>query len=100
MRNANGEPFWISHAVVILPLTFLRLDLKRKELIQQKEELLKETKAKNSTLDSVKSQIDTLLKVSDCFRPFLILADMLISAGRLRHSEESRRTCTASSRLE
>jgi THO complex subunit 5 len=39
------------------------LDLKKKNLTQQKEELLKETKAKAATLDSVKIQIDTLMKV-------------------------------------
>ncbi|KAG6873318.1 hypothetical protein C0995_000471 [Termitomyces sp. Mi166 len=39
-----------------------RLDLKRKELLQQKEELLKESKTKASTMDSVKAQIDQLIK--------------------------------------
>lgn len=42
-----------------------RLDQKHKELLQQKEELLKESKAKHATMDSVKSQIDGLMKV--CF---------------------------------
>lgn len=43
----------------------LRLDLKKKELVQQKEELLKESKTKAATMDNVKSQIDTLMKVGD-----------------------------------
>lgn len=34
-----------------------------KELTQQKEELLKESKANASTADSVKAQIDLLVKV-------------------------------------
>lgn len=41
----------------------VRLDLRRKELLQQKEELLKESKTKSSTMDSVKTQIDQLIKV-------------------------------------
>lgn len=40
-----------------------RLDLRKKELTQQKEDLLKQGKAKAVTLDSVKSQIDLLMKV-------------------------------------
>ncbi|KAG6817420.1 hypothetical protein H0H87_009065 [Tephrocybe sp. NHM501043] len=39
-----------------------RLDLKKKELAQRKEELLKESKTKASTMDSVKTQIDQLIK--------------------------------------
>jgi len=41
-----------------------RLDRKKKELTQQKEDLLKETKAKLVTIDSVKTQIDTLMKAA------------------------------------
>jgi len=41
-----------------------RLDKKKKELTQQKEDLLKETKAKLVTIDSVKTQIDTLMKAA------------------------------------
>ena len=41
----------------------LRLDLRQKELIQQKEDLLRESKAKSSTLDNVKTQVDLLVKV-------------------------------------
>ncbi|KAG5651432.1 hypothetical protein H0H81_008662 [Sphagnurus paluster] len=42
----------------------LRLDLKRKELSQQKEDLLKESKTKAVTMDSVKCQIDQLIKTA------------------------------------
>ncbi|KAJ7179123.1 Fms-interacting protein-domain-containing protein [Mycena filopes] len=41
-----------------------RLDKRKKELMQQKEELLKESKAKVNTMDNVKSQIDTLVKLA------------------------------------
>ncbi|KAI6047170.1 Fms-interacting protein-domain-containing protein [Pisolithus marmoratus] len=41
-----------------------RLDLKRKELVLLKEELLKQSRAKSATVDSVKSQIDALMKAS------------------------------------
>lgn len=45
------------------PLAPIRLDRRVKELTQQKEELLKESKANASTADSVKAQIDLLVKV-------------------------------------
>lgn len=48
---------WSSH-----PKT-RRLDQKHKELTRQKEELLKESKAKLATMDNVKAQIDSLIKV-------------------------------------
>ncbi|THH14685.1 hypothetical protein EW146_g5676 [Bondarzewia mesenterica] len=41
-----------------------RLDQRVKELTQQKEEMLKESKAKLATMDSVKIQIDTLVKTA------------------------------------
>ncbi|KAL4075847.1 Fms-interacting protein-domain-containing protein [Scleroderma yunnanense] len=41
-----------------------RLDLKRKELILHKEELLKQSRIKSTTVDSVKSQIDALMKTA------------------------------------
>ncbi|KAK7061732.1 THO complex subunit 5 [Favolaschia claudopus] len=41
-----------------------RLDNMRKELLVQKEELLKESKAKLNTMDNIKSQIETLVKVA------------------------------------
>lgn len=40
-----------------------RLDQKRKELIKAKEALLKESKTKAATMDSVKTHIDGLMKV-------------------------------------
>lgn len=54
------------------PTINLRLDQQRKELSQQKEELLKQNKNKLGTLDSVKSYIDALTKVCSIVpRPYL-----------------------------
>ncbi len=44
--------------------TFVRLDRKVKELAQEKEELLKTSKSQAATTESVKVQIETLLKVA------------------------------------
>ncbi|KAM6495871.1 Fms-interacting domain containing protein [Amanita muscaria] len=41
-----------------------RMDQKKKQLMQEKEDLLKESKSKVTTMDSVKSQIDTLMKTA------------------------------------
>ncbi|KIJ20035.1 hypothetical protein PAXINDRAFT_67712 [Paxillus involutus ATCC 200175] len=41
-----------------------RLDLRRKELIAHKEDLLKQSKIKLATVESVKMQIDTLMKAA------------------------------------
>ncbi|KAJ8472337.1 hypothetical protein ONZ45_g16686 [Pleurotus djamor] len=41
-----------------------RLDTRKKELMQQKEDLLKESKAQVSTMDNVKSQIEALVKTA------------------------------------
>jgi hypothetical protein len=41
-----------------------RLDKKRKELQQQKDDLIKETKAKVAAIDNVRQQLDIFLKVS------------------------------------
>ncbi|KAJ8086634.1 hypothetical protein AAF712_001980 [Marasmius tenuissimus] len=41
-----------------------RLDQKRKELIQAKEEMMKDSKAKAATMENVKAQIDTLVKTA------------------------------------
>jgi len=41
-----------------------RLDLRKKELMQCKEDLLKESKSKLSTMDNVKSHIETLMKAA------------------------------------
>ena len=51
-----------------------RLDQLHKQLLQRKEELLKESKAKLTTMDGVKTQIDGLMKV----RPAIV-----VSATRL-----------------
>jgi THO complex subunit 5 len=40
------------------------LDLEKKKLMQSKEDLLKESKSKSSTMDNVKSQIETLMKTA------------------------------------
>lgn len=45
------------------PEPLVRLDLRRKDLMVQKEELLKQSKIKLATVESVKLQIDTLMKV-------------------------------------
>lgn len=50
-----------------------RLDRRAKELAHEKEELLKETKVKAATMESVKVQIDTLMKVSLSPRCFTAL---------------------------
>jgi len=41
-----------------------RLDLKRRELLQAKEELLKQSKTNTNTMDSVKGHIDALVKTA------------------------------------
>jgi THO complex subunit 5 len=41
-----------------------RLDLRKKELIQQKEDLFKQSKSKLTTMDSVKTQIELLMKTA------------------------------------
>ena len=54
-----------------------RLDLKRKELLKEKEALLKESKAKLATMESVKSHIDTLMKVRPFLLPLLAMSRVL-----------------------
>jgi hypothetical protein len=55
--------------------------------MQQKEELLVQSKQKNTTLDSVKLQIDTLMKV--CSLSEYLYASFLSSfPGRHGHPEE------------
>jgi hypothetical protein len=46
---------------------FSRLDRRVKELAQEKEELLKSSKSQAATTESVKTQIETLLKVAIAF---------------------------------
>lgn len=41
-----------------------RLDKRKKELQQQKDDLIKETKAKVAAIDNVRQQLDIFLKVS------------------------------------
>ncbi|KAF8559093.1 hypothetical protein OG21DRAFT_1454305 [Imleria badia] len=58
-----------SHQLMLNRLSFelaerQRLDLRRKNLVVQKEELLKQSKIKLSTVESVKLQIDTLMKAA------------------------------------
>ncbi|KJA30261.1 hypothetical protein HYPSUDRAFT_175624 [Hypholoma sublateritium FD-334 SS-4] len=69
-EEARGEDVLSDeHQLMLNRLSFelaerQRLDLKKKELLQQKEELLKESKTKSTTLDSVKVQIDLLMKTA------------------------------------
>ena len=68
-----------------------RLDRKAKELAQEKEELLKTSKSQASTTESVKVQIETLLKVvlTSLSRPnpFFIMA---VHSDRVRNRKEGR----------
>jgi THO complex subunit 5 len=43
------------------------LDQRKRELLQEKEELLKESKSKVTTMDNIKVQVDTLMKASPYF---------------------------------
>lgn len=43
------------------------LDQRKRELLQEKEELLKESKSKVTTMDSIKVQVDTLMKAGPSF---------------------------------
>lgn len=47
-----------------------RLDRKVKELAQEKEELLKTSKSQSTTIENVKVQVDTLLKVANVPFPY------------------------------
>ena len=53
--------------MIAFRLFLFSLDQKRKDLIQEKEELLKDSKVKSTTLDSVKTQIELLVKVGLSF---------------------------------
>lgn len=72
------------------PQSLVRLDLRRKELLVQKEELLKQSKIKLATVESVKLQIDTLMKVK-LFFPHTARSHSpaLGFSGCRRHSEKS-----------
>jgi len=67
------------------------LDLRKKDLIQQKEDLLKESKSKLTTMDSVKTQIELLMRVCVHFRiSFTFDSHSLLSSSpdSIRHPEE------------
>jgi len=72
------------------------MDLRKKELIQQKEDLLKESKSKLTTMDSVKTQIDLLMKVTHSRNSCALESHLLrfSSLDSIRHSEKSGRACT------
>lgn len=60
-----------------------------KELTQQKEELLRDSKSKLVTMESVKVQIDTLVKVShllllDISRPACLNVSLFQTASEIR----------------
>ena len=64
-----------------------RLDRKVKELTQEKEELLKSSKVQSTTMESVKVQIETLLKVRLFFyisAPLLLSNDFRLDCIRNR----------------
>lgn len=74
-----------------------RLDLLHKELLVQKDDLLKQGRIKSATVESVKSQIDTLMKVhlaSASYLPVLSPPNFPFS-GRNRDSEKGGRINTA-----
>ncbi|KAI0722934.1 Fms-interacting protein-domain-containing protein [Earliella scabrosa] len=65
----NGDVLADDHQLMLNRLSFelserQRLDLKRKELLKQKEALLRESKAKLATMETVKAHIDTLMKTA------------------------------------
>ena len=74
-------------------LTFpCRLDLRKKELTQQKEMLLRESKLKAATMDNVKSQLDMLMKASAHNFSRRTCPPLSAQLDRWGDSEESRRT--------
>lgn len=64
---AERQRYMMLLPVLSFQLTALmsNLDIKHKELLAKKEALLQESKAKATTADSVKQQIDTLMKVGN-----------------------------------
>jgi hypothetical protein len=67
-----------------------RLDRRRKELQQQKDDLIKETKAKVAAIDNVRQQLDIFLKVRVFFGGRL-RSKMRTLVGCYRSSKEGRR---------
>jgi hypothetical protein len=76
-------------------LILARLDRKVKELAQEKEEVLKTSKSQAATTDSVKMQIEALLKVA---LAFLSCPENPLSAtvlpDRVRNRQEGRGACS------
>jgi hypothetical protein len=80
----------------------IRLDLRRKELIAHKEDLLKQSKIKLATVESVKMQIDTLMKVRVASFPTLSVSSSrstLMFSGCCRNSEKSGRAGTVTTAI-
>lgn len=80
---------FVWHLIVSVYITsniMSRLDQRRKELLEQKEELLKQNKTKLNTLDSVKAYIDALTKV--CFHYPLTL---LVIHGLVQTASETQK---------
>ena len=63
LRKGRGTLHDCPSTILFITPRSDRLDQKHKELLQQKEELLKESKAKLATMETVKAHIDTLMKV-------------------------------------
>ena len=63
MSSPNARGNKPSHSPSSFLHTEYRLEKRRKELQQQKDDLIKETKAKVAAIDNVRSQLDIFLKV-------------------------------------
>jgi THO complex subunit 5 len=73
---------------------FARLDRKVKELAQEKEDLLKNSKSQAATTESVKMQIEALLKVAlflSCLEKPL---SVIVLPDRIRNRQEGRGACS------
>lgn len=70
-------------------LILARLDRKVKELAQEKEEVLKTSKSQAATTESVKTQIEALLKVAFAFLscPGNLLS-VIVPSDRVRNRQE------------
>jgi hypothetical protein len=76
-------------------ITLHRLDQKKRELIKQKEDLLRQSKAKAATTDSVKAQLETLIKVrSPSLGPVSRAHFLLDCYGSPKEGQRSRITHT------
>jgi THO complex subunit 5 len=86
---------FLSATIGLTHAHFARLDRKVKELAQEKEELLKSSKSQAATTESVKTQIETLLKVALTFpscpeNPLSVI----FLPDRVRNRQEGRRACS------